>query len=73
MLPMHLPSLNLVCSKIQDEMHLQFYNKIHYLTFELNLEAKVSQHVDQYPPHYVTYEPAEFEVGTFNGLPGEMH
>ena len=39
---------------------------MHYLTLTLD-GVKVTQNVAQYPPHHVTYAPANFEVAMFNG------
>ena len=46
-------------------MHLQ---EIPYLTVDLDLGAKVTQYIAQYPLHHVTYAAAKFEVATSNGL-----
>ena len=47
------------------------YKKMHYFTFGLDLGAKVTQNVAQYPLHHVTYSPTKFEVATSNGLGGD--
>ena len=44
------------------------YEKIHYLTFDLDLGVKVTRNVTQYPLHHVIYAPTKFEVATSNGL-----
>ena len=44
------------------------YKKIHYLTFDLDLEVKVTRNVTQYPLHYAIYVSTKFEVATSNGL-----
>ena len=47
------------------------YKKIHYLTFDLDLGAKVTRNVAQYPLHHVTYSATKFEVATSNRLGGD--
>ena len=42
--------------------------KIHYMTFDLDLGVKVTQNVDLYYLHYVTYAATKFEVARSNGL-----
>ena len=37
------------------------------MTFDLDLEVKVTQNVAQYHLHYVTYLGTKFEVATSNG------
>ena len=49
-------------------MHLQ---KMHYLTFDLDLGVKVTQNVAQYPLHHETYAATKFEVAMSNGLGGD--
>ena len=46
------------------------YKKIHYLTFDLDLDlgVKVTQNVTQYPLHHVIYASIKFEAATSNGL-----
>ena len=44
------------------------YKKIPYLTFDLDLEVKVTRNVTQYPLHVVIYASTKFEVATSNGL-----
>ena len=44
------------------------YKKIHYLTFDLDLEVKVTRNVTQYPLHHAIYASTKFEVATTNGL-----
>ena len=44
-------------------MHLQ-----HNLTFDLDLGAKVTQKVAQYPLHHVTFLGTKFKVAMSNGL-----
>ena len=44
------------------------YKKIHYLTFDFDLEVKVTRNVTQYPIHHVIYASAKFEVATSKGL-----
>ena len=46
-------------------MHLQ-ESILH--VYVLDLGAKVTQNVAQYPPHHVTYAPAKFKVAMSNGL-----
>ena len=46
-----------------------FYKRIHYLTFDLRV--KVTQNVNQYPLHHVTYSATKFEVATSKGLGGD--
>ena len=36
----------------------------------LILTIKVTQNIDKYPLHYVTYAAAKFEIATFNSLGG---
>ena len=48
--PMHLQSLKLLRLKLKEEEHLQEYS-----IFDLDLGAKVTQNVAQYPLHHVTY------------------
>ena len=45
-----------------------FTKKIHYLTFDIDLEDKVTRNVTQYPLHHVIYASTKFEVATSNGL-----
>ena len=45
--------------------------KIHYLTFDLGREDKVTPNVAQYPLHHVTYSATKFEVATSKGLGGD--
>ena len=47
-------------------MHLQ-ENSI----FDLDLGVKVTQNVDQYPLHHVTFSVTKFEVATFYRLGGD--
>ena len=49
------------------------YKKIHFLTFDPNLDlrVKVTKNVTQYPRHYVTYAQAKFEVATSKSLWGD--
>ena len=49
MCPIQLQNLKLLCQKV--EMH---YKKIQYLTFDLDLWAKVTRNVAQYPLRHVT-------------------
>ena len=60
---MHLWSLNLLCSVVKEEMHSQ-----ENTLYDLDLVAKVTQNVVQYPPNHMTYSPAKFEVATSNSL-----
>ena len=62
---MHSKNLKLLLPKVYEEMRLQ---KIHYLTFDLDLEVNVTQNVTQYPLHHVIYASTKFEVATSNGL-----
>ena len=39
--------------------------------FDLDLWAKVTQDVAQYPLHHVTYSDSKFEVATSNSLGGD--
>ena len=50
-------------SKVKEEMHLQ-----EKTLYDLDLGVKVTQNVIQYPPNYITYAPAKFEVSTSNSL-----
>ena len=43
---------------------------MHYLTFGLDLGAKVIYNFAQYPLHYLTYLGTKFEVAMSNGLGG---
>ena len=45
--------------------------KKHYLTFDLDLGARVTQTVAQYPLHHVTYSGTKFEVATSISLGGD--
>ena len=47
-------------------MHLQ-----ENTLFDLDLGAKVTQNVAQYPLHHVIYAPAKFEVASPKGLGGD--
>ena len=47
------------------------YKKIQYLTFDRDLEVKVTQNVAQYPPHHVTYPATKFEVARSNRKGGD--
>ena len=38
--------------------------------FDLELEVKVTRNVAQFPLHYVTFAPTEFEVTTSKALGG---
>ena len=51
-------------------MHLQ---KTHYLTYDLDLEVKVTRNVAKYPLHHVAYAPAKFEVPMSNINKEKMH
>ena len=44
-------------------MHLQ-----ENTLYDLDLVVKVTQNVVQYPPNYMTYVPAKFEVAMSNSL-----
>ena len=44
-------------------MHLQ-----ENTLYDLDLVIKVTQNVNQYPPNYITFVPAKFEVSTSNSL-----
>ena len=46
------------------------HKKIHYLTLNLDLCVKITRNVTQYPLHYVTYAPTQFEVATSKCLGG---
>ena len=59
MWPMHQWSLKLLCPMVKEEMHLQ-----ENTLYDLDLVIKVTQNVVQYPPNYITYAPAKFEVAT---------
>ena len=48
-------------------MRRYVYKKIYYLTFDLDLEVKVTQNVTQYPLHHVIYASTKFKVATSNG------
>ena len=60
---MHRQNLKLLLQKVYEEMHLQ-----ENTLFDLDLRAKVTRNVTQYPLHHVIYAPTKFEVGTSNGL-----
>ena len=47
------------------------YKKIHYLTFDLDIGAKVSQNVAHYPLHYATHLGTKLKVAMSKGLGGE--
>ena len=49
---------------VKEDMHLQ-ENTLY--DFDL-VVVKVTQNVVQYPPNYMTYAPAKFEVASFNSL-----
>ena len=48
---------------VKEEMHLQ-----ENTLYDLDLVVKATQNVVQYPPNYITYAPAKFEVATSNSL-----
>ena len=48
---------------VKEEMHLQ-----ENTLYDLDLVIKVTQNVNQYPPNYITFVPAKFEVSTSNSL-----
>ena len=52
----------------QKLMRRCIYKKIHYLTFDLDLEVKVTWNVTQYPLHHVIYASTKFEVAMSNSL-----
>ena len=54
MSPMQLQSLKLLSLTVKEEMHLH-----ENTLFDLDLGAKVTQDVAQYPQHHVTYSPAK--------------
>ena len=58
---MHRQKLKLLLLKVYEE-------KIHFLTFDLDLGVKVTRNVTQFPLHHVIYAPIKFEVATSNGL-----
>ena len=62
---MQSKKMKMLLPKDYEEMRLQ---KIHYLTFDIDLEVKVTQNVTQYPLHHVIVASAKFEVATSNGL-----
>ena len=39
---------------------------------DLDIGVKITQNVDQYPPHHMAYAPAKFEFATSSCL-GDMH
>ena len=57
----HLQSLMLLRLTVK-EMHLQ-----EDTVFDLDLRVKVTQDVNQYPLHHVTYDHVKFAVATSNG------
>ena len=61
---MHLQSLKVLCRKVKEEMQLQ-ENTLYDL--DVDIRAKVTRNVAQYPLHYVTYVPVKFEVNTSTG------
>ena len=62
-------SLKLLCLTVSEEMHLQ--KKIHYLTFDLDLGAKVTRNIAQYTLNHVSHSGIKFEFATSNGLGGD--
>ena len=47
------------------------YEKIQFLTCDLDLGIKVTQNVAQYPLHHVAYSATTFELATSNGFRGD--
>ena len=72
MWPMNLQSLKLLRQSyyVKSFRKRSIYKKIQYLTFDLDLEVKVTQNVAQYPIHHVTYPATKFEVATSIRLGG---
>ena len=60
---MQLQSLKLLCLTVKGKVHLQ-----ENTLFDLELVAKVTQYITQYPLHHVAYSHVKFEVATSNGL-----
>ena len=58
---MHSKNLNLLLPKVYEEICLQ---KIHNLSFDLDLGVKVTRNVTQYPLHHMIYVSTKFEVAT---------
>ena len=48
---------------VKEEIHLH-----ENTLYDLDLVGKVTQNVVQYPPNYMTYAPAKFEVAMPNSL-----
>ena len=67
MWPIHLPCLSVLCPTVQEEMHLQ-----ENTLFDLDLVVKVTQNINQYPLHHVTYLGTKFKVATSNCLGGDV-
>ena len=59
---MHHQSLKLLNPIVKEKMHLQ-----EKILFDLDLGAKVTQNVAQYPRHHVTYAPPKFDIATSHG------
>ena len=62
---MHKQSLILLHPTVEEKIHLQ-ENTLN----DLDLQVKFTQNVAQWPLHYVTYAPTEFEVTTSKALGG---
>ena len=74
--PVHTTSCDLCTYRVLSYYVKRFrrssiYKKIQYLTFDLDLEFKVTQTVAQYPLHHVTYSATKFEVTRPNRLGGD--